>query len=61
MSRPPLLITELRPDLNVWKIVVCVINIWIVKERNGNQHVEAILQNVKVCIPYSLCLNLYFL
>ncbi|KAI5387018.1 hypothetical protein KIW84_073244 [Lathyrus oleraceus] len=47
MSRPPLLITNLKPDLNVWKIVVCVIDVWIAKERNGNQHVEAILQDVK--------------
>lgn len=49
MSRPSLLITNLRPDLKVWKIAVRVIDLWVVKEHNGNQHVEAILQSVKVC------------
>ncbi|CAL5186562.1 unnamed protein product [Lathyrus oleraceus] len=47
MSRPPILITELMPDQKVWKIAICVINLWIVKERNGQQHVEAIIHDVE--------------
>ncbi|XP_058723407.1 uncharacterized protein LOC131595139 [Vicia villosa] len=47
MSRPAQLITDMTPSLNVWKIAVRVIDLWIVKERNGNQHLEAILQDIK--------------
>ncbi|XP_058745885.1 uncharacterized protein LOC131618735 [Vicia villosa] len=47
MSRAPIMISELKPEQNVWKIVVRVVGIWIVKERNGQQHLEAILQDVK--------------
>lgn len=54
MSRPPILIKDLPPDQKHWKIVIHVIDLWLVKERNGQQHVEVIIQDAEVYISYML-------
>lgn len=45
MSRPPILVSELKlkSEQNTWKIFICDIDLWIVKEHNGQQHLEAII------------------
>ncbi|CAL5187020.1 unnamed protein product [Lathyrus oleraceus] len=47
MSRPPIMICDLNLGDNVWKIVIRVVDLWIVKERNGQQHVECLIQDSK--------------
>ncbi|CAL5191723.1 unnamed protein product [Lathyrus oleraceus] len=47
MSRPPILIKDLPPDQKHWKIVIHVIDLWLVKERNGQQHVKVIIQDAE--------------
>lgn len=48
MSRAPIMIRDLTIGKNVWKIVVLFVEIWTVKERNGQHHVEAIIQDAEV-------------
>ncbi|KAI5417453.1 hypothetical protein KIW84_042165 [Lathyrus oleraceus] len=50
MSRPPIMICDLRVDKNVWKLAIRVVDLWIVKEQNGQQHFEGVIQDSKVCI-----------
>ncbi|XP_058784009.1 ABC transporter G family member STR2-like [Vicia villosa] len=45
MSRPSIMIGDLIPEQNLWKIVVRVVDVWTVKERNGQQHIEAVIQD----------------
>ncbi|KAL5096572.1 hypothetical protein RYX36_000899 [Vicia faba] len=47
MSRPPIMICNLKPEQNVWKITICVVNVWNFKERNDQQRLEAIIQDAK--------------
>ncbi|KAI5397556.1 hypothetical protein KIW84_063393 [Lathyrus oleraceus] len=47
MSRPPSMICDLNVSDNVWKISIHVVDLWIVKERNGQQHVECLIQDSK--------------
>ncbi|KAL5065747.1 hypothetical protein RYX36_027484 [Vicia faba] len=47
MSRPPIMICDLKPKQNVWKIAIRVVDVWNVKEHNGKQHLEAIIQDAK--------------
>ncbi|KAL5099236.1 hypothetical protein RYX36_003563, partial [Vicia faba] len=47
MSRPPIMICDLNPEQNVWKIAIRVVGIWNVKEHNGQQHLEVIIQDAK--------------
>ncbi|XP_050919957.1 uncharacterized protein LOC127137541 [Lathyrus oleraceus] len=48
MSRPLILISALTSNQKVWKIVIRVIDLWIVKEHNGLQHVEAIIHDAEI-------------
>lgn len=50
MSIPPIMIFELEVDKNVWKIAIRMVNLWIVKEQNEQQHFESVIQDSKVCI-----------
>lgn len=50
MSRPPIAIADLRPNNNVWKLAIRAVDLWIVKERNGQQHLEAVVQDSKVVL-----------
>ncbi|CAL5198020.1 unnamed protein product [Lathyrus oleraceus] len=47
MSRPPIMICDLRVDKNVWKLAIRVVDLWIVKEQNGQQHFEGVIQDSK--------------
>ncbi|CAL5197139.1 unnamed protein product [Lathyrus oleraceus] len=47
MSRPPIRICDLVVDKNVWKIAIRVVDLWIVKKRNGQQHFEGVIQDSK--------------
>lgn len=59
MSKPPILISDLKPGQHVWKIYICVVDLWIVKEHNGQQHVKSIIQDTKVLIIYFLCCSFF--
>lgn len=59
MSIPPILISALTSDQKVWKIVIRVINLWILKEHNGLQHVKAIIHDAEVL--FILFPNIYLL
>ncbi|KAL5079461.1 hypothetical protein RYX36_007882 [Vicia faba] len=48
MLRPPIMIYDLNPEQNVWKIAIRVVDVWNVKECNGQQHLEAIIQDAKI-------------
>lgn len=52
------MISELKPEQNVWNIAICVISLWIVKERNDQEHIEAIIQDVKVLPIFSMISNI---
>ncbi|XP_058732947.1 uncharacterized protein LOC131604532 [Vicia villosa] len=47
MSRPPILINDLVRGNQVWKMHIRVVDVWVVTEKNGNQHLEAVIQDVK--------------
>ncbi|KAL5064249.1 hypothetical protein RYX36_025986 [Vicia faba] len=47
MSRPFIMIVDLKEGNNVWKIVIRVVDLWSVKERNGQQHFEGGIQDRK--------------
>ncbi|KAI5404743.1 hypothetical protein KIW84_051777 [Lathyrus oleraceus] len=47
MSRPSILIADLKLEQNIWELAIRIVNLWIVKERNRQQHVEAIIQDAK--------------
>ncbi|XP_058775273.1 uncharacterized protein LOC131649530 [Vicia villosa] len=47
MSRPPILIKDLVKGSQVWKMHIRVVDVWVVIEKNGNKHLEAVIQDVK--------------
>ncbi|KAI5415101.1 hypothetical protein KIW84_040526 [Lathyrus oleraceus] len=47
MSRSLILISDLQKVNNVWKNVVRIVDLWTVKERNGQEHFETIIQDIK--------------
>ncbi|CAK8538744.1 unnamed protein product [Lathyrus sativus] len=47
MSRAPITIADLKIGNNVWKLAARVVDLWIVKDRNGQQHFEGVLQDSK--------------
>lgn len=44
------MIAYLKLGNNVQKLVIHVVDLWIVKERNGQQHFECVIQDIKVFI-----------
>ncbi|KAI5437239.1 hypothetical protein KIW84_023383 [Lathyrus oleraceus] len=48
MTRPPIMICDLKVSDNVWKIVTHVVYLWIVKERNGQHNVEYVIKDFSV-------------
>ncbi|XP_058751152.1 uncharacterized protein LOC131624207 [Vicia villosa] len=47
MSRAPILIKDLVKGNQVWKMHIRVVDLWVVKEKNGQQHLE-LSQNSQV-------------
>ncbi|CAK8538393.1 unnamed protein product [Lathyrus sativus] len=47
MSRPPIFIKDLVKGNQVWKMHVRVVDLWVVKEKNGQQHLELVIQDGK--------------
>lgn len=45
------MIADLKQGNSVLKLVVCVADLWIVKERNGKHHFECLIQDNKVFFP----------
>ncbi|XP_058733996.1 uncharacterized protein LOC131605686 [Vicia villosa] len=45
MSRQPILIKDLVKGNQVWKMLIRVVDLWVVIEKNGQQHVEAVIQD----------------
>ncbi|CAK8539990.1 unnamed protein product [Lathyrus sativus] len=45
MSRPPILIKDLEKGKQVWKMLIRVVDLWIVKEKSGLQHFEMVIQD----------------
>lgn len=50
MSILPTMFVDLKLGTNVWKLAIRVFDMWIVKERNGQQHFECAIQDNKVLI-----------
>ncbi|XP_058729139.1 uncharacterized protein LOC131601362 [Vicia villosa] len=47
MSRAPIFIKYLLKGNQVWKMHVGVVDMWVVIEKNGSQHLEAVIQDAK--------------
>ncbi|XP_058767622.1 uncharacterized protein LOC131641334 [Vicia villosa] len=47
MSRAPIFIKNLLKGNQVWKMHIRVVDMWIVIEKNGSQHLEAVIQDAK--------------
>ncbi|CAK8538275.1 unnamed protein product [Lathyrus sativus] len=47
MSRAPIMIADLKLGNNVWKLSICVVDLWTVTERNGHQYFECVIQDSK--------------
>ncbi|XP_058782843.1 uncharacterized protein LOC131657463 [Vicia villosa] len=47
MSRAPILIKDLVKGNQVWKMMIRVVDLWVVSEKNGHQHLEMVIQDVK--------------
>ncbi|XP_058734765.1 uncharacterized protein LOC131606586 [Vicia villosa] len=47
MSRAPILIKDLVKGNQIWKMLIRVIDVWVVKEKTGQQHLEFIIQDGK--------------
>ncbi|XP_058746000.1 uncharacterized protein LOC131618861 [Vicia villosa] len=47
MSRAPILINDLVKGNQVWKMLIRVVDLWVVNEKNGHQHLEMVIQDVK--------------
>ncbi|XP_058783238.1 uncharacterized protein LOC131657905 [Vicia villosa] len=45
MSRQPILIKDLVKGNQVWKMCIRVVDLWVVIEKNGQQHLEAVIQD----------------
>lgn len=50
MARPSIMIADLKKGNNVWKMATHVVDMWIVKEQNRQQHFERIIQDNRVFI-----------
>lgn len=59
MSRPPILIKDLVKGNQVWKMLIRNVNLWVVKEKNGLQHLEMVIQDSKVTDCLSVCIYLW--
>lgn len=59
MSRPLISIVDLRPDNNVWKLAIRVVDIWIVKEQNKQKHLDVIVRDAKV-VSFSCISCIYY-
>ncbi|XP_058751920.1 uncharacterized protein LOC131625020 [Vicia villosa] len=47
MSRAPILIKDLAQGNQIWKMLIRVVDLWIVMEKTGQQHLELIIQDAK--------------
>ncbi|XP_058741542.1 uncharacterized protein LOC131613895 [Vicia villosa] len=47
MSKPPILIKDLVKGNQVWKMHIRVVDLWVVSEKNGQKHLEAVIVDVK--------------
>ncbi|XP_058784048.1 uncharacterized protein LOC131658811 [Vicia villosa] len=47
MSRAPILIKDLVKGNQVWKMLIRVVDMWVVIEKNGQQHLEMVIQDGK--------------
>ncbi|XP_058726332.1 replication protein A 70 kDa DNA-binding subunit E-like [Vicia villosa] len=47
MSRAAILIKDLVKGNQVWKMQIRVVDLWVVKEKTGQQHLECVIQDVK--------------
>ncbi|CAK8574917.1 unnamed protein product [Lathyrus sativus] len=45
MSRPPILIKDLEKGKQVLKMLIRIVDLWIVKEKSGLQHFELVIQD----------------
>ncbi|XP_058780631.1 uncharacterized protein LOC131654577 [Vicia villosa] len=45
MSRAPILINDLVKGNQVWKMMIRVVDLWVVNEKNGHQHLEMVIQD----------------
>src|SRR4051812_8341579 len=48
MSRAPILIKDLVKGNQIWKMAIRVVDLWIVTEKNGYQHIEMVIQDREV-------------
>lgn len=56
MSRPHILIKDLVKGNQVWKMLIRFVDIWVVKEKSGLQHLELVIQDTKVIVSRSICI-----
>ncbi|XP_058740628.1 uncharacterized protein LOC131612898 [Vicia villosa] len=47
MSRAPIFIKDLLKGNQVWKMHIRVVDLWVVIEKNGAKHLEAVIQDAK--------------
>ncbi|XP_058732680.1 replication protein A 70 kDa DNA-binding subunit E-like [Vicia villosa] len=47
MSRAAILIKDLVKGNQVWKMQIRVVDLWVIKEKTGQQHLECVIQDVK--------------
>ncbi|KAI5389705.1 hypothetical protein KIW84_075122 [Lathyrus oleraceus] len=47
MSRPPILIKDLVKGYRVWKMLIRLVELWVVKEKSELQHLEMVIQDSK--------------
>ncbi|XP_058747831.1 uncharacterized protein LOC131620672 [Vicia villosa] len=47
MSRAPICIKDLVKGNQVWKMQIRVVDLWVVKEKTGQKHIELVIQDVK--------------
>ncbi|XP_058774762.1 uncharacterized protein LOC131649033 [Vicia villosa] len=45
MSRQPILIKDLVKGNQVWKMLIRIVDLWVVIEKNGHKHMEAVIQD----------------
>lgn len=48
MSKPPILIKDLQKGNNIWKMADRIVDLWTVKERSGQLHLEIVIKDSKV-------------
>ncbi|CAL5193772.1 unnamed protein product [Lathyrus oleraceus] len=47
MSKPPIFVSDLEIGNHVWKMAIRIIDLWTIKERNGQLHVKMVIQYAK--------------